>query len=91
MQNDTGVRSYPIKEALDRLGVGNVKGYGLINSGELESFTIGRRRYVSEAALQRFIQKRVAESLNECPEDRTKRVEKAVQGRRRQREELAAA
>ena len=91
MDSDIGVHSYPIKEAFDRLGVGDVKGYGLINSGELESFTIGRRRYVTEAALQRFIQNRVAESLNERLEDRAKRVAKAVAGRARRRDELAAA
>ncbi len=91
MKLNTEVRAHPIKKAFDRLGVGDVKGYGLVNSGELESFRIGRRRYVSEAALQRFIQTRVAESLNERPEDRARKVEKAVAGRRRQREALQAA
>ena len=91
MQSDTGVRSYPLKQAIERIGVGYVTGFKLAGSGELETFTIGCRRYVTEEALQRFIQKRVAESLNERPEDRARKVEKAVQGRARRREERQAA
>lgn len=42
------------KVAFDALGIGNTKGYELINSGELESFMIGRARRVVWASVKRF-------------------------------------
>lgn len=43
-------------EAGKYLGVGRTKVYDLINSGALESVTIGRARRVSVAQLQRFLE-----------------------------------
>jgi hypothetical protein len=42
------------KVAFDALGIGNTKGYELINSGALESFMIGRSRRVVWASVKRF-------------------------------------
>ena len=42
------------KVAFDALGIGNTKGYELLNSGELESFYIGRSRRVIWASVKRL-------------------------------------
>jgi hypothetical protein len=83
-------RAYPIAEAFERLGIKTTKGFELIKSGELQSFTIGRYRYITEQELRRFVRSRIEQSVNENPADRAKRVEKAVAGRARQREQVAA-
>lgn len=44
------------------LGVGVTKGYELINSGELESFTIGRARRITTASIEALIDRRLADS-----------------------------
>ena len=44
----------PPKVAFDALGIGNTKGYELLNSGELESFYIGRARRVTWASVKRL-------------------------------------
>lgn len=46
----------PIEEARQVLGgLGRVALYRLINSGALRTFTVGRRRFVSEQAIREFI------------------------------------
>ncbi len=52
--------AYPIPEAAEELGIGYVKCYELISSGELETFRVGRRRLCSGAAIQRYIQRQEA-------------------------------
>ena len=47
--------SYPIEAAMRRLAIGRTKLYELIASGELDTYTIGKRRYVSRSAIERFI------------------------------------
>jgi hypothetical protein len=42
------------KVAFDALGIGNTKGYELLNSGELESFYIGRSRRVVWQSVKRL-------------------------------------
>lgn len=42
------------KVAFDALGIGNTKGYELLNSGELESFYIGRSRRVVWESVKRL-------------------------------------
>jgi hypothetical protein len=84
-----GVRAYRIREAFERIGIKSTNGFALIKDGELETFTIGRFRYVTEAELRRFIQKRIEESMRESAADRARKVKGAVEGRARQRE-LAA-
>ena len=50
-----------VAEARQRLGsISNAKIYELIRSGELRSFTIGRRRLVSQTAILEFIAQREA-------------------------------
>ncbi|WP_426572151.1 helix-turn-helix domain-containing protein [Aquihabitans sp. McL0605] len=50
--------AYPITDAAERIGVGRTTLYGLIESGDLESVTIGRRRLVTEDALRAFLARR---------------------------------
>ncbi|GGC31196.1 hypothetical protein GCM10011371_18300 [Novosphingobium marinum] len=52
----------PPKKGFDMLGVGVTKGYELINSGELESFTIGRARRITTASIEALIDRRLADS-----------------------------
>jgi len=46
-------------KAFDMLDVGVTKGYELINSGELESFTIGRSRKITMASIKALIARRL--------------------------------
>ena len=89
--SNEGVRAYPIREAFDRIGIKQTRGFQLVKDRELETFTIGRFRYCTEAELQRFIQKRIEEARNESAADRARKVQKAVKGRARQRASQAAA
>ena len=74
LSHQDGTRSYPLTEGFGRLGIGYVKGYALVKSGEIETFTIGARRYITDNALQQFIRKRIELSLQESHEDRAKRA-----------------
>ena len=47
--------------AARRLGFCRAKLYTVIGAGEIDSFTVGRRRKISRAAQRRFIKKREAE------------------------------
>jgi hypothetical protein len=49
------------KKAFDMIGVGNTKGYELLNSGEIESITIGRARRVIVPSLKAYVARRLAE------------------------------
>lgn len=53
--------AYSTEEARARLGgIAQQTLYELLNSGELESFTIGKRRLVPAAAITDFIARRMA-------------------------------
>jgi hypothetical protein len=86
-----GPRAYPVQEAFARVGIGVVKGYELIHSGELSSFLIGRKRYVTAEALRQFIDRQIQRSLTETAETRSGKVTKAVAARARRRAEARAA
>jgi len=54
-------RALSIEEVLNGpLKVARPTLYGLINSGQLRTFTVGRRRFVSDSALSEFIEAREA-------------------------------
>ena len=55
---------YPILDAFRELGVSNPKGYELVNSGELETYTIGVRRFTTGAALSRLIESRISDGVD---------------------------
>jgi hypothetical protein len=44
----------PILDAFDMLGVGITKGYELVNTGQIDTVLIGRRRYATCASLERL-------------------------------------
>jgi hypothetical protein len=55
--------AYPIPEVCQKLGgIANQTCYNEINSGRLESFRVGKRRFVSQAAIDRYINAREAEN-----------------------------
>ena len=55
--------AYEIPEVRSALGnISHQKAYDLLNSGELASFKIGRRRLVSHDSLMSFIRKREQEA-----------------------------
>lgn len=45
------------KDAFAAIGVGNTKGYELINSGDLEAVKIGRATRITWASVKRLIEK----------------------------------
>jgi hypothetical protein len=47
--------------AFEMIDVGVTKGYELINSGELDSFTIGRARRITTESINAFVERRLAE------------------------------
>lgn len=47
--------AHAVNIAAARLGIGRVKLYELINSGEIKSFRIGAKRLIPESELQRFV------------------------------------
>lgn len=50
--------------AFDALGIGNTKGYELINSGELEAIKLGRATRITWASVKRLVEAapRIAEA-----------------------------
>lgn len=57
----------PIAEGFRRLGIERTSGYQLIKAGRLETYTVGRWRYVMIAELQRFIRERIEATKTEDP------------------------
>jgi len=51
----------PPKVAFAAIGCGITKGYELINSGELETFKIGRATRITTASIDAFVAKRLTE------------------------------
>lgn len=47
---------YPLNEIQQKLSIGRSTAYQLINDGQLPSVKIGRRRFVTAAALSTFIE-----------------------------------
>jgi predicted site-specific integrase-resolvase len=86
----SGTRAYPIREGITRLGLGTTTAYEFIKSGKLETFLVGRARFVTEDALQKFVRERIAETNGESATDRAAKVDKAVAARTRQRNRAAA-
>jgi excisionase family DNA binding protein len=46
---------FAVPQAADILGIGRTTLYGLIKSGELQSVSVGRRRFVARDQLERFV------------------------------------
>jgi excisionase family DNA binding protein len=51
----------PPKAAFAAIGVGTTKGYELINSGELETFKIGRSTRITTDSVRDYVARRLAE------------------------------
>jgi excisionase family DNA binding protein len=49
-------RLYPLKEVQQRLSIGRSTMYQLLGNGQLPSVKIGRRRFVTAAALDAYIE-----------------------------------
>lgn len=54
--------AYPIGEGLAIVGIGRTRGYGLIATGDLETFKCGKRRMVTRRALEDCIERLEAKS-----------------------------
>lgn len=72
-----GPRAFPIREVFTRIGVKSLKGYELVNSGELQTFCIGRRRYATAEAITAFLERCIANS-RETAAQRREKVAKAT-------------
>lgn len=58
LQNETdklNSRLWPVEAVMERLSVGRSMVFELMASGQLRSTKVGRRRLVSEAAINEFI------------------------------------
>ena len=55
MTGSDGPRLYTLTEAAERLRVSRAKLYQLMNTGQLRSVHLGRRRLISDDALTEFI------------------------------------
>ena len=54
--------AYSIREFEHAVGISHSTTYELIGTGELKTFTIGKRRFISAGALHDFIARREAEA-----------------------------
>ena len=52
----------PPKDAFAAIGVGVTKGYELINSGDLESFKIGRATRITTASIRAYVARQLEQS-----------------------------
>jgi excisionase family DNA binding protein len=52
----------PPAVACDVIGIGLTKIYKLLDQGELQSFTVGRRRLITINSINEFIERRLAAS-----------------------------
>jgi excisionase family DNA binding protein len=52
-----GRRAYSVEEAAEQLGIGRTYMYHLLATGEVESFTIGKRRKVRPEALDAYLER----------------------------------
>ena len=52
------------KVAFKLLGVGNTRGYELVNAGELETYLDGRARQITVRSVFRYIARRLAENIS---------------------------
>ncbi len=55
--------AHTLEEAAEALGVSRRTVYIEIGAGRLQSFTIGRRRLISDEALRRYVEARERESV----------------------------
>lgn len=53
---------FTVKEVTELLKLSRQSVYNYINSGELESFTLGSSRRITAAALERFINKKAGQA-----------------------------
>lgn len=92
---DTGPRAFPILEAFSRLGISTFKGYELIDAGELKTYMIGRKRFITQRDLDAFIQRQLGRSMKETAAARAKKVASpttaSVDSRTRLRKQRLAA
>lgn len=47
--------AYSMDEGLDLIGMNHTAGYKAMNSGELETYKVGRRRMVTHKALEKYV------------------------------------
>jgi hypothetical protein len=80
-----GPRAFRILEVFSRIGVQAVKGYQLINNGELETFLIGRNRYATEEAVRAFLDRCIQRSKRETAAQRARKVSAATKASLRSR------
>lgn len=50
------------KVAFAMIGVGVTKGYELLNSGDLDSYSEGRARRITTASIEAYVARRLAEA-----------------------------
>jgi len=63
MHSDSSQIAFSVNEACKQLGgIGRVKLYQLLQSGELQSFKIGSRRMIARVQLEQFLQAKLEEA-----------------------------
>lgn len=69
MKNDVVQQkeAYSIPEFCFSTGICRATAYRFINSGQLQTYTVGTRRYISRRARDQFIADREAESSTQGP------------------------
>ena len=62
---DTTPCAYSVERAIDVLATSRRTIYEVIRTGELRTYTVGRRRYISAEAVREFIARREAATAAE--------------------------
>ncbi len=60
--------AYEVGAAFQQLGLSRALGYRLIASGELKTYTVGRRRFVPALAMAEFIESKLAAASAIAPQ-----------------------
>jgi hypothetical protein len=62
VKKETEKLSYALEEAFDVIGVNRSAGYKLMADGKLETFKLGKRRFVTRKACEKCVELLVRES-----------------------------
>lgn len=61
-QAPAGRMAFSVEQGAEQIGITRTAFYGLIRTGEIKTFKVGRRRLVTRTELQRFVQAKVQEA-----------------------------
>lgn len=62
MKKEIDKLSYPLEEGFEVIGVNRSAGYALMRDGKLETYKVGKRRFVTRKACEKCVEQLVRDS-----------------------------